>query len=78
MTNTITINGRTFATDNNNEGLYKWTIRYNKPVWAQIYDSSEFSVKNIKYDHNKKAKVKKAVIDLEGKKVNFKKVYIPW
>ena len=49
MTNTITINGKTFATDNNDEGLYKWTIRYNKPVWAQIYDSSEFSVKNIKY-----------------------------
>ena len=65
MKNTITINGRTFATDNNDEGLYMWTVRYYKPVWVQIYDSSEFSVKNIKYDHNKKAKVKKAVIDLD-------------
>ena len=78
MKNTITINGRTFATDNNDEGLYMWTVRYYEPVWVQIYDSSEFSAKNIKYDHNKKAKVKKAVIDLEGKKVNFKKVYIRW
>ena len=78
MKNTITINGKTYATDNNDEGLYMWTVRYYKPVWVQIYDSSEFSVKNIKYDHNKKAKVKKAVIDLEGEKVNFKKVYIPW
>ena len=77
MTNTITINGKTYATDNNDEGLYMWTTRYYKPVWVQIYDSSEFSVKNIKCDHNKKAKVKKAVIELESKKVKFKKVYIP-
>ena len=72
MTNEIIIDGKKYATNDYEEGLFVWDRRSNQPSseWVQLIGTCDFSVKKIKYDKNKKAKIKKTV--LEG---NVRKIY---
>ena len=63
MKNETIVDGITYATNDLDEGLFYW----GKPnggidkQWIQITGTCDFSVKNIKYDKNKKAKIRRAV-----------------
>lgn len=62
MTNQTEINGKVYATDNNQEGLYLY-IRRGK--WKQLADSS-FTTRNVKHA---KEKIKRYVIKNIAKEV---------
>lgn len=72
MTNETVINGKKYATNDYEEGLFVWDYPNGQPFrqWIQISGTCDFSVRKIKYDKNKKAKIRKAV--LEG---NVRKTY---
>ena len=72
MTNETIIDGKKYATNDYEEGLFVWDRRYNQPSaeWVQLIGTCDFSVKKIKYNKNKKAKIRKTV--LEG---NVRKTY---
>lgn len=72
MTNETIIDGKRYATNDYEEGLFVWTKRSNQSFaeWVQLIGTCDFSVKKIKYDKNKRAKIRKAV--LEG---NVRKTY---
>lgn len=55
MTNQTEINGKVYATDNNQEGLYLY-IRRGK--WKMLASSSEFNTRMVKF---KKEKIKRFV-----------------
>lgn len=63
MKNETIVDGITYATNDSDEGLFYW----GKPnggidkQWIQIKGTCDFSVKNIRYDKNKKAKIRRAV-----------------
>ena len=63
MKNETIVDGITYATNNLDEGLFYW----GKPnggidkQWIQIKGTCDFSVKNIRYGKNKKAKIRRAV-----------------
>ena len=67
MTNKTIINGKAYATNDYEEGLFVYAKRNNMPFyeWVQIKGTCDFSVKNIKYNKNKKAKIRKVVLDGE-------------
>lgn len=67
MTNETVVNGLTYATNEVEEGLFVWD-RANGQIskqWIQIKGTCDFSVKKIKYEKNKKAKIKKAILNGE-------------
>ena len=70
MTNEIIINGQKYATNDYEEGLFVWAKRNNMPFyeWVQIKGTCDFSVKKIKYNKNKRAKIRKAVLEGEIRK----------
>ena len=70
MTNETIINGKIYATNDYEEGLFVWAKRTNQPFdgWVQIKGTCDFSVKKIKYNKNKKAKIRKAVLYCEMRK----------
>ena len=63
MKNETIVDGITYATNDLDEGLFYW----GKPNGGivkqsrQITGTCDFSVKNIKYDKNKKSKIRRAV-----------------
>lgn len=63
MKNETVVNGITYATNDMDEGLFYW----GKPnggidnQWIQFKGTCDFSVKNIRDDKNKKAKIRRAV-----------------
>lgn len=63
MKNETVVNGITYATNDMGEGLFYW----GKPngcidnQWIQIKGTYDFSVKNIRDDKNKRAKIRRAV-----------------
>ena len=67
MTNETIVNGQKYATNDYEEGLFVWAKRYNQPFaeWVQLVGTCDFSVKKIKYNKNKKAKIRKVVLDGE-------------
>ena len=67
MTNETIINEKKYATNDYEEGLFVWAKRYNQPFaeWVQLVGTCDFSVKKIKYNKNKKAKIRKVVLDGE-------------
>ena len=67
MTNEIIINGKLYATNDYEEGLFVWAKRINQPYdgWVQIIGTCDFSVKEIKQNRSKKAKIRKVVLDGE-------------
>ena len=71
MTNETIINGKKYATNDYEEGLFVWAKRncvmpfYE---WVQIKGTCDFSVKKIKYNKNKRAKIRKAVLYCEMRK----------
>ena len=67
MTNETIINGKIYATNDYEEGLFVWAKRTNQPFdgWVQIKDTCDFSVKEIRYNKSKKAKIRKVVLDEE-------------
>ena len=67
MTNETIVNGQKYATNDYEEGLFVWAKRYNQPFaeWVQIKGTCDCSVKKIKYNKNKKAKIRKVVLDGE-------------
>lgn len=72
MTNETIIDGKKYATNDYEEGLFVWDRRSNQPSaeWVQLIGTCDFSVRKIKYNKNKKAKIRKTV--LEG---NVRKTY---
>ena len=64
MTNKTVINGLTYATNDDGEALFVWDYPNGQPFrqWVQLKGTCDFSVKKIKYDKNKKAKIRKAVL----------------
>ena len=70
MTNETIVNGQKFATNDYEEGLFVWAKRYNQPFaeWVQLVSTCDFSVRKIKYNKNKKAKIRKAVLYCEMRK----------
>ena len=70
MTNETVINGQKYATNDYEEGLFVWAKRYNKTFaeWVQLVGTCDFSVKKIKYNKNKRAKIRKAVLYCEMRK----------
>ena len=67
MTNETIINGKIYATNDYEEGLFVWAKRTNQPFdgWVQIKGTCDFSVKEIRYNKSKKAKIRKVVLDEE-------------
>ena len=67
MTNETIINGKIYATNDYEEGLFVWAKRTNQPFdgWVQIKGTCDFSVKDIRYNKSKKAKIRKVVLDEE-------------
>ena len=68
MTNETILNGKKYATNDYEEGLFVWARRNGvMPFyeWVQIKGTCDFSVKKIKYNKNKKAKIRKVVLDGE-------------
>ena len=67
MTNETIINGKIYATNDYEEGLFVWAKRTNQPFdgWVQIKGTCDFSVKDIRYNKSKKAKIRKVVLDGE-------------
>ena len=67
MTNETIINGKIYATNDYEEGLFVWAKRTNQPFdgWVQIKGTCDFSVKEIRYNKSKKAKIRKVVLDGE-------------
>ena len=67
MTNETIIDGKKYATNDYEEGLFVWDRRSNQPSseWVQLISTCDFSVRKIKYDKNKRAKIRKAVLDGE-------------
>lgn len=63
MKNGTEVNDIIYATNDSDEGLFYW----GKPnggidyQWIQIKGTCDFSVKNIKDDKNKRAKIRRAV-----------------
>ena len=70
MTNETVINGQKYAINDYEEGLFVWDRRSNQPSseWVQLIGTCDFSVKKIKYDKNKRAKIRKAVLAGEIRK----------
>ena len=70
MTNETVVNGQKYATNDYEEGLFVWDRRSNLPSaeWVQLIGTCDFSVKKIKHDKNKKAKIRKAVLYCEMRK----------
>ena len=70
MTNETIVNGQKFATNDYEEGLFVWAKRINQPYdgWVQIIGTCDFSVKEIKQNRSKKAKIRKAVLYCEMRK----------
>ena len=70
MTNETIVNGQKFATNDYEEGLFVWAKRYNQPFseWVQLVGTCDFSVRKIKHNKNKKAKIRKAVLYCEMRK----------
>ena len=70
MTNETVINGQKYATNDYEEGLFVWDRRSNQSSseWVQLIGTCDFSVKKIKYDKNKRAKIRKAVLAGEIRK----------
>ena len=67
MTNETIINGKIYATNDYEEGLFVWTKRTNQPFdgWVQIKDICDFSVSKIKRNKSKKDRIRKVVLDEE-------------
>ena len=67
MTNETIINGKIYATNDYGEGLFVSAKRTNQPFdgWVQIKGTCDFSVKEIRYNKSKKAKIRKVVLDGE-------------
>ena len=67
MTNETIINGKIYATNDYEEGLFVWAKRTNQPFdgWVQIKGTCDFSVKEIRYNKSKKAKIRKVILDEE-------------
>ena len=67
MTNETIINGKKYATNDYEEGLFVWAKRTSQPFdgWVQIKGTCDFSVKDIRYNKSKKAKIRKVVLDGE-------------
>ena len=67
MTNETIINGKIYATNDYEEGLFVWGKRTNQTFdgWVQIKGTCDFSVKEIRYNKSKKAKIRKVVLDEE-------------
>lgn len=65
MTNETIINGKRYATNDYEEGLFVWERRNSMPFyeWVQIKGTCDFRVKKIKYNKNKRAKIRKVVLD---------------
>lgn len=72
MTNETIIDGKKYATNDYEEGLFVWDYPNGQTFkqWIQLIGTCDFSVKKIKYNKNKKAKIRKTV--LEG---NVRKTY---
>ena len=70
MTNEIIINGKKYATNDYEEGLFVWDYPNGQPFgqWIQISGTCDVSVRKIKYDKNKKAKIRKAVLEANVRK----------
>ena len=70
MTNETVVNGQKYATNDYEEGLFVWDRRSNQPSseWVQLIGTCDFSVSKIKYDKNKRAKIRKAVLYCEMRK----------
>ena len=70
MTNETIVNGKLYATNDYEEGLFVWAKRINQPYdgWVQIIGTCDFSVKEIKQNRSKKAKIRKAVLYCEMRK----------
>ena len=71
MTNETVINGQKYATNDYEEGLFVCARRNGvMPFyeWVQIKGTCDFSVKKIKYNKNKRAKIRKAVLYCEMRK----------
>ena len=71
MTNETIINGKKYATNDYEEGLFVWARRNGvMPFyeWVQIKGTCDFSVRKIKHNKNKKAKIRKAVLYCEMRK----------
>ena len=52
MTNETIINGKKYATNDYEEGLFVWDYPNGQPFrqWIQLIGTCDFSVKKIKYD----------------------------
>ena len=70
MTNETIIDGKKYATNDYEEGLFVWDYPYCQPSrqWIQLIGTCDFSVNKIKYDKNKRAKIRKAVLGGEIRK----------
>ena len=70
MTNETIINGKIYATNDYEEGLFVWAKRTNQLFdgWVQIKGTCDFSVSNIKRNKNKKDNIRKAVLEGEIRK----------
>lgn len=70
MTNETIINGKIYATNDYEEGLFVWGKRINQPFdgWVQIKGTCDFSVSGIKHNKSKKAKIRKVVLEGEIRK----------
>ena len=71
MTNVTIIDVKMYATNDHEEGLFVWDYPNEKPFkqWIQLIGTCDLSVKKIKYGKNKKAKIRKAVLDGEIRKI---------
>ena len=67
MTNETIINGKIYATNDYEEGLFVWEKRTNQPFdgWVQIKGTCDFSVSKIKRNKSKKDNIRKVVLDGE-------------
>ena len=70
MKNETVINSKKYATNDYEEGLFVWDYPNGQPFrqWIQLIGTCDFSVRKIKYDKNKRAKIRKAVLGGEIRK----------
>ena len=71
MKNETIVDGNKYATNDYEEGLFVWAKKSNQPFseWVQLIGTCDFSVKKIKYDKNKIAKIRKAVLENEIREI---------